>query len=91
MNKHFEDSRYYLRRAAETAAKGLSEEIEAVEGRLRELTGRELEAEPGRLDEVREELETLQERAEGEAREAIATARERLSGDRTEDPEEAEA
>jgi Arc/MetJ family transcription regulator len=86
MNKHFEDSRYYLRRATETAAKGLSEEIEAVEARLRELTGREAEAdaEAGRLEEIRAELEGLQERAEGEARAAIGKARERLSGESAE-------
>ena len=84
MNKHFEDSRYYLRRATETAAKGLSEEIEAVEARLRELTGREAEVEPSRVEEIRAELERLQERAEGEAREAIGKARERLGRDRVE-------
>ena len=89
MNKHFEDSRYYLRRAARTAAKGLSEEIEAVEARLRGLTGREAEPEPGRVEEIRAELERLQARAEGEAREAIGKARERLARDRPTDAEEA--
>jgi hypothetical protein len=78
MNKHFEDSRYYLRRAARTAAKGLSEEIEAVEVRLRGLTGREAETESGRIEEIRTELDRLQGRAGGEAREAIGKARERL-------------
>ena len=68
MNRHFEDSRYYLRRATETAAKGLSEEIEAVEARLREVTGREGEPEPGRIEEIRAELGRLQDRAEGEER-----------------------
>jgi len=89
MNKYFEDGRYYLRRAAETAAKGLSEEIEAVEERLCELTGREADAdvETSRIEEVRGELEDLQERAEGEAREAIGKARERLARDRAEKAE----
>ncbi|MEF8842353.1 MAG: hypothetical protein V5A62_12130 [Haloarculaceae archaeon] len=87
MNRHFEDSRYYLQRATETAAKGLSQEIEAVEARLRELTGREAEDETNRLEEIREELEGLQGRAEGEAREAIGKARERLATDRTEQAE----
>ncbi|MDX1746001.1 MAG: hypothetical protein R3324_08700 [Halobacteriales archaeon] len=93
MNKHFEDSRYYLRRATETAAKGLSEEIEAVEARLREMTGREAdtETESGRLEEIRAELERLQERAEGEAREAIGKARERLASYQSPEAEEAEA
>ena len=87
MNRHFEDSRYYLRRATETAAKGLSEEIEAVEARLREVTGREGEPEPGRIEEIRAELGRLQDRAEGEAREAIGTARERLGGREAEEAE----
>jgi len=87
MNKHFEDSRYYLGRAAETAAKGLSEEIEAIEERLRELTGREADVESSRTEEIRGELEHLRERAEGEAREAMGKARERLAGDRTEEVE----
>lgn len=87
MNKHFEDTRYYLRRAAETAAKGLSEEIEVVEGRFRELTGRDADVEPSRIEEIRGELEQLQERAEGEVREAISRAWERLAGGRTEEAE----
>jgi molecular chaperone GrpE (heat shock protein) len=93
MNKHFEDSRYYLRRATETAAKGLSEEIAAVEARLRELTGRETETETetGRLEEIRADLEQLQERAEGEAREAIGKARDRLAAYQAGETEEAEA
>lgn len=78
MNKHFEDSRYYLRRATETATKGLREEIETVEARIQKLTGRETETEPDRVEEIRAELERLQGLAEGEAREAIGKARERL-------------
>lgn len=87
MNKHFEDSRYYLRRAARTAAKGLSEEIGSVEARLRELTGRETAPAPGRVEEIRAELGHLQGRAQGEAREAIGMARERLGRGRTPDAE----
>jgi hypothetical protein len=78
MNKHFEDARYYLKRATETAAKGVLEELEPIESRFRELTGREEEPEPSRLAAIREELDTLEERAEGEAKEAIAEAREKL-------------
>ncbi|PSQ12717.1 hypothetical protein BRC93_01335 [Halobacteriales archaeon QS_5_70_15] len=90
MNRHFEDSRYYLRRATETAAKGLREEVEAVEARLRELTGLEAETDPDRIEEIRAELERLQGRAEGEAHEAIGRARDRLGRTGTE-TEEAEA
>jgi hypothetical protein len=91
MNRHFEDSRYYLRRATETAAKGLGEEIEAVEARLRELTGREAEPEATRVEEIRTELERLQGRAQGEAREAIGKARDRLGRTGADGAEEAEA
>ena len=78
MNTYFEETRYHLKRATETATKGLRAELEPVEERFRELTGREAEPEPGRLDKIRAELEALQEKAEGETREAIAEARERL-------------
>jgi hypothetical protein len=78
MNKHFEDARYYLKRAGETASKGLKEELEPVEARFRELTGREEEPEPNRLEAVKADLKALQEHAEGEAEQAIADARERI-------------
>ena len=78
MNKHFEDAQYYLKRATETAAKGVREELEPIETRFREMAGAEEEPEPSRLEAIRDDLEALQERAEGEAREAIAQARERL-------------
>lgn len=78
MNKHFEDTRYYLKRAVETASKGVREELEPIEAKVRELTGREEEPEPGRFDKIRTELEELEQRAEGEAKAAIADARERL-------------
>ena len=78
MNKHFEDTRYYLKRAGETAKKGVSEELAPVEERVRELAGSEDEPEPDRLEEIRDDLEEVQKRAEGEAKEAIRNAREKL-------------
>ena len=78
MNKHFEDARYYLKRAGETAGKGLREELEPVEARVRDLTGAEEEPEPSRLEAVKTDLKALQERAEGEAETAIGQAREKL-------------
>ncbi|MBX0284909.1 hypothetical protein EGH22_01090 [Halomicroarcula sp. F28] len=78
MNKHFEDARYYLKRAGETAGKGLKEELEPVEARFRVLTGTEEEPEPSRLEAVKADLKALQERAEGEAETAIGQARERI-------------
>jgi hypothetical protein len=79
MNKHFEDTKYYLRRAAETAKRGVAEEIDPVRERVQELTGEEAEeVETSRVDELRADLEELEERAEGEAKAAIGDAREKL-------------
>lgn len=81
MNKHFEDTKYYLKRAAETARRGVEEEIEPLQERVQDLVGdetEESEPEPGRIEQLREDLSELQERAEGEAKEAIGEARERL-------------
>ncbi len=83
MNKHFEDARYYLKRAGETAKRGVAEELAPVEERLRELTGREAEPEPGRLDGIKTDLLEIRKRAEGEARVAIDDARERVEAYRT--------
>ncbi|CAI49376.1 uncharacterized protein NP_2570A [Natronomonas pharaonis DSM 2160] len=81
MNKHFEDTRYYLKRAGQTAKEGVAEELEPVRERVDDLIDREEEEpEPGRFEEVREDLAALQERAEGETREAIADAREKING-----------
>jgi len=87
VNKHFEDARYYMKRAGETAKAGVSEEVGKVEERFRDLTGRDEEPEPGRLDEIKADLQELQERTEGEAREAIKDARERLEAYRSEKKE----
>jgi len=85
MNKHFEDAKYYLKRAGETAKAGVSEEIEPIRSRVDDLIDREEEEpEPGRFDEVRAELKELQGKAEGETREAIQDARERIDNYRNE-------
>lgn len=78
MNKHFEDTQYYLKRAGETAKRGVVEELEPVEERFKKLTGGEEEPAPGRLEEVREDLKEIQMKAEGEAKKAIADAREKI-------------
>lgn len=83
MNKHFEDTRYYLKRAGQTAKKGVKEELEPIESRFRDLTGNEEEPEPSRLDKIRTELKELEAKAEGEAREAIGDARDQLNRYRT--------
>ena len=84
MNKHFEDARYYIKRAGETAKAGLAEELAPIEAKIKELTGRDEEPEPSRFDEIREELREMQARAEGETREAIEKTRERIDDYRDE-------
>ena len=89
MNKHFEDARYYLKRAGKTATKGVKEELEPGEERFRELTGRAVEPEPSRLEVVKADLRELQGRAEGKIKEAIADARQKISGYRGKEEQEA--
>jgi uncharacterized protein YjbJ (UPF0337 family) len=88
MNKHFEDTRYYLKRAGETAKRGVAEELEPVQERFKEMTGKDEEPEPGRLDEIRSDLKGIQEKAEGEAKEAIGEAREKIKSYREKPPAE---
>lgn len=78
MNKHFEDTKYYVKRAGETAKKGLSEELEPLQERVQALRDEDDEPEPGRVEKLREDLKEFQDRAEGEAKEALGEARERL-------------
>jgi hypothetical protein len=79
MNKHFEDTRYYLKRAGETAKRGVTEELEPIKERFQDLTSEdEPESELSRLEEIRADLKDVQERAEGEAKEAIEEARNRI-------------
>jgi hypothetical protein len=75
MNRHFEDTRYYLKRAGETAKRGVSEELEPIQKRFQTLTGGESEPEPSRLDGIKADLKEVQGKAEGEAKEAIGEAR----------------
>ncbi|MXR52609.1 hypothetical protein GRX03_13465 [Halovenus sp. WSH3] len=78
MNKHFEDTKYYVKRAGETAKKGLSEELEPLQERIQDLRDEEEQPEPSRVEKLREDLKEFQQRAEGEAKEALGEARERL-------------
>ncbi len=79
MNRHFEDARYYLKRAGETALKGLRDELKPIERRVRELTGREAEPEPPRAEKARTDVDRIREKVEREVEDAVATARERLA------------
>jgi len=87
MNKHFEDTRYYLKRAGEEAKRGVGEELEPIRERFQSLTGGEEEPEPGRIEKLQGDLQELQERAEGEASKAIADARGKLDSYRQEHSE----
>ncbi|MFC7251074.1 hypothetical protein ACFQJ5_14655 [Halomicroarcula sp. GCM10025324] len=89
MNRHFEDARYYLKRAGETATKGVKTELEPIEQRFRELTGNEEEPEPNRLDQIKADLKELQGKAEGEAAKAIEDAREKIEDYRGTEQQEA--
>jgi len=78
MNKHFEDTQYYLKRAGSEAKRGIKEELEPVQERVERLAGKDEEPEEGRLDNIKADLKEIQGRAEGEAKEAIGEARERV-------------
>jgi peptidoglycan hydrolase CwlO-like protein len=78
MNKHFEDTRYYLKRAGEHAKAGVKEEIEPLQEKVQGLMGEEPEPEPSRVEKLQQDLKELEEKAEGEARERIAEAREKV-------------
>ena len=77
MNKNFEDAWYYERRAAEHLYRGIREELEPVERRLREATGREKE-EMTRTEKWRAEIVDAETRAGRRARDAVRRARSRV-------------
>ena len=87
MNKHFEDTRYYLKRAGQEAKRGISEEVEPLKERFDSITGGEEEPEPSRLEKFQQDLEELQGRAEGEAKQALGDARERIGRYRSDESE----
>jgi len=88
MNKHFEDAQYYLKRAGETAAKGIGQEVGNIRERFQALVGGDEEPEAGRLEEFRADLDDLIERAEGQTRERLEQARERIDDYRGRQPAE---
>ncbi|WP_137285260.1 DUF7553 family protein [Halorussus salinisoli] len=77
MNKHFEDAWYYVRRAGKHLARGVREELDPVERRLRKATGRERE-ETNRAERWREELKKTEDEAAERARRAVRKARRRV-------------
>jgi hypothetical protein len=89
MNKHFEDTRYYLKRAGEHAKAGVEEELEPIQERLRGIIGDEEEPEPSRVEQLQSDLRDLEAKAEGEARERIEQAKAKVREYRGEPAEEA--
>ena len=77
MNKHFEDAWYYARRAGGHLGRGLREELQPVERRLRKATGRERER-PTRTERWRTELKRTEDAAATRARRALRAARRRV-------------
>ena len=71
MNRHFQDTRYYLKRAGQSVRAGLGTELRPLRERFDGLLGREAEAE-----------ETPERGRFGAVREAAARARDRLGGAR---------
>jgi hypothetical protein len=82
MNRHFEDTLYYLKRAAKTAKKGVTAEAEPVERTVRALTGREQAPEPGRIESARERAERAARRGVTALRETVGSVRGRVDGAR---------
>ena len=78
MSKHFDDARYYLKRAGEHAKLGVRETLEPAETRLREITGRQKEPDPSVLEQLAGDLKEAERDAEGEARKTIEKARRQL-------------
>lgn len=77
MNRHFTDTRYYLRRAAETAMAGVAAELAPVERRVRTALGREKPA-TGRLATLKANLTDVRATTTGEAKGAVTDARQRI-------------
>ena len=78
MNRHFEDAWYYARRAGKHLSRGVREELEPVEERVRSATGREKEAERTRAQQWRARLKAREYEVERRARRAMRQARDRV-------------
>jgi len=78
MNTHFEDAWYHLRHAGSHLEHGLREELEPVERKAREMTGRERPDEPNRRQKVRRNLRDVEHEAKRRSRDAMHDARKRM-------------
>ncbi|WP_135829186.1 DUF7553 family protein [Halorussus halobius] len=74
MNKHFEDAWYYARRAGTNLSRGLREELEPVERRVRAAAGREVE-DQSRSRRWRSKLNEAERTVERRVRRALRRVR----------------
>lgn len=77
MNKHFEDAWYYGKRASKHLTRGLREELEPVEYRVRKAMGREKE-DLSRAERLRAGLKEREYEVERRARRAVRRARRKV-------------
>jgi hypothetical protein len=77
MNKHFKDAWYYGKRAGKHLSRGLREELEPVEHRVRKAMGREKE-DQSRKERLRAELKEREYEVERRARRAARKVRRRV-------------
>ena len=77
MNKHFQDAWYYGKRAGKHLSRGLRQELDPVERRVRATLGREKE-DPSRVERLRAELKEREYEVERRARRAMRRARGRV-------------
>lgn len=78
MNRHFQDARYYLKRAGEHAKKGVAETLDPVAAKGRELAGAEEEPKQGRVAELRAKLRDAGEQVADDVRAVAGDARRRV-------------
>lgn len=78
MNRHFQDAWYYARRAGKHLSRGVREELEPVEDRVRSATGREKEQEISRTQQWRAKLKAREYEVERRARRAMRQVRDRV-------------
>jgi len=78
MNRHFEDTLYYLKRAGTTVKRGVLVEVEPLTSKVESVTGDEPESEAGRLDDVRATIGSTRTKVQSEARQVVGAVRETI-------------
>ena len=78
MNRHFDDARYYLRRAAKHLTAGVRKEMAPVERRVRKQLGREREEPTSGRERLEAELRRTPRRVEVGGKKAVRRAKTRV-------------